>query len=181
MLTIRGPEGTTVELACEPMSGAFPDGRYKAKVKIDGKPAAELNFAVGERLATVSASTLKGTKWYQGSGPDSGYHFDFAADGTLIVEASWEKGRKMTGKWEADGETVTGSVEKTDGTGQRMEFRGQCLKDEIRMRSRSGKSDSWYALGLLVKDDGKRHDLDEKLKKDLTEVPKEDFDVKGKD
>ncbi len=150
MLTIRSPEGMTVELTKELESGAFPDGRYKAKVKIDGKPTAELNWAVGARVKGVPASSLKGSKWYQSGSPDSGYQFDFGADGTLKVEASWDRGRLMVGKWEANGETITGHVETPDG--MRTEYRGQCLKDEIWMRSRTGKGNSWYALGVLVKE-----------------------------
>ena len=172
VLTIRGPEGTTVEFQCRPLTGGYADGRYKAKVKIDGKAVAELNFAVGERLAGVSASTAKGTKWVQPGG--SGYHFNFAADGTLTVEASWDMGRKTTGKWVADGETVTGHVHAADGSGQRTEYRGQCLKDEIWMRSRIGKDNSWYALGVLIKDDGTAPKRNDK-KDEFPETTKEDF------
>lgn len=151
MLTMRGPDGLIVELHRTASSGAIPDGRYQTTIKLDGKRAAVLNWAVGERGVGAPASGLKGTKWRLRGGDSS--RFEFGADGTLTVEFSWEMGAKRTGKWSAAGETFTGHAEALPGKNDRYEFRGQCFKDELRVRAK--QTDGWYPLGIFVKDDGK--------------------------
>lgn len=155
MMTLRGPEGTVVELAESSVGGPYPDGRYRTTIKIADKPAAVLNWAVGGRVAGVPAAGLKGTKWRQrGSSPDSATRLEFKADGTLVLEESWKKGAKQTGKWQADGEVFTGQIDRPKEDGGRAEYRGQCLKAELSVRSRRTDG-SWYAMGVFVPDDGK--------------------------
>lgn len=167
-LQVRGVGGFIVEREMMKKTGAFPDGQYKAKVSINGKPVADLNFAVGERLPTFQASALNATKWQQ----KSGLRFEFAADGTFTTIASDfagpnGTGTKRSGRWVAKGTNFTAHVVR-DGDKPRIEYRGDCVKDELRVRSRSEQRDydkkeiafkaelgDWNPLGILRKDDGK--------------------------
>jgi hypothetical protein len=167
-IQVRGVGGFMLEREVKKKEGAFPDGQYKAKILINGKPAADINFAIGERLPTFAASTLKGTKWKQ----MSGLRFEFGADGTFTSIANDfagpnGTGTKRSGRWEAKGSSFTAYVER-DGDKGRVEYRGDCVKEELRVRSRSEQRDyekkeisfrsdlgSWYPLGILRKDDGK--------------------------
>jgi hypothetical protein len=162
----RTPRGVVIEPECVAREGAFPDGRYKTKVVINGIPAAELNWAVGARLPVVNASTLKGTRWRTDGG--SRERLEFRADGTfavyspIIIPGPPPPGpigdEMFTGKWEAKGDEFTAYVEKS-GNRTRTEYRGQCFKDEIRVRMRhqiigGNQLSSWSALGVFNKDSG---------------------------
>ena len=150
---------------CTHKDGPFPDGQYRAKVSIDGKPAADLNFAIGARPELVAAAGLKGSRWALTKfGTTTRY--EFGADGTFTVTANGGPSVR-TGRWEAKGTAFAASVDRAGDRG-RVEYRGDCLKDELRVRTREEQRDfdkkdggfradpgGWHPLGVLKRDAGK--------------------------